>query len=105
MTTGYESLRDKVVLVTGAGNGIGAALARRFASVGAVVVVNDIDASAAAACAAAITDDGGRATAIAADVSDGAAVGAMFDTLVERHGTIDVLVNNAGLVSPMLHFF
>ena len=105
MTTGYESLDGKVVLVTGAGKGIGAALAARFASVGAKVVVNDVDQAAADASAAAIMADGGTAMAIAADVSDGEQVAAMFDMLMDAHGTIDVLVNNAGLVSPMLHFF
>jgi len=105
MTTGYESLNDKVVLVTGAGKGIGAALARRFASVGAIVVVNDIDRASADECASGIRTEGGRAMALAADVSNGDEVAAMFDSLMEAHGTIDVLVNNAGLVSPMLHFF
>ncbi|MEQ8842971.1 MAG: SDR family NAD(P)-dependent oxidoreductase [Acidimicrobiales bacterium] len=105
MTTGYESLGDKVVLVTGAGNGIGAALARRFAGVGARVAVNDVDRDSADTITAAINDDGGTAFAIAADVADGGEVGAMFETLTEQFGTIDVLVNNAGLVGPMLHFF
>ena len=105
MTTGYESLDGKVVLVTGAGKGIGAALAARFASVGATVVVNDVDQESADASAAAINAAGGRALGVAADVSNGEQVAAMFDTLMDAHGTIDVLVNNAGLVSPMLHFF
>jgi 3-oxoacyl-[acyl-carrier protein] reductase len=105
MTTGYESLNDKVVLVTGAGKGIGAALARRFASVGAIVAVNDIDRASADECASGIRAESGRAMALAADVSKGDEVAAMFDLLMEAHGTIDVLVNNAGLVSPMLHFF
>jgi NAD(P)-dependent dehydrogenase (short-subunit alcohol dehydrogenase family) len=105
MTTGHESLDGKVVLVTGAGKGIGAALAARFASVGAIVAVNDIDPSAADDTVAAITAEGGTARALPADVSDGAQVAEMFDSLMAAHGTIDVLVNNAGLVSPMLHFF
>ena len=105
MTTGYESLDGKIVLVTGAGKGIGAAIAARFASVGAIVVVNDVDRASADESAAAITAAGGTATAVAADVSDGEQVAAMFDTVMDTHGTVDVLVNNAGLVSPMLHFF
>lgn len=105
MTTGYESLDGKAVLITGAGNGIGRALAERFASVGCRVGANDIDADAAAATAAAINDGDGTAMAVAADVSDGDAVGAMFDAFIDEYGTIDVLLNNAGLVSPMLHFF
>jgi 3-oxoacyl-[acyl-carrier protein] reductase len=105
MTTGHESLDGKIVLVTGAGKGIGAALAARFASVGATVVVNDVDQASADESAAAIIAAGGAATAIAADVSDGDQVAAMFGAVMETHGTVDVLVNNAGLVSPMLHFF
>ncbi|MDW3219912.1 MAG: SDR family NAD(P)-dependent oxidoreductase [Acidimicrobiales bacterium] len=105
MTTGYESLDGKAVLVTGAGKGIGRALAQRFAGVGCRVGVNDVDAADADATAAAINDGGGTALALAADVSDGAAVETMFDAFIAEFGTIDVLVNNAGLVSPMLHFF
>ncbi len=101
----HSSLADKVVLVTGAGGGIGSAIARRFSTVGSTVVVNDVDAATASAVAAQITDDGGSAIAIAADVADSEAVASMVDQAMEAHGRIDVLVNNAGLVSPMLHFF
>jgi NAD(P)-dependent dehydrogenase (short-subunit alcohol dehydrogenase family) len=101
----HESLNNKVVLVTGAAGGIGRAIAERFAGAGARVVVNDIDASAAAGVADAIVAAGGSAVAASADVSDSAQVATMFDTLVAEYGDIDVLVNNAGLVSPMLHFF
>ena len=105
MTTGHESLDGKVVLVTGAGKGIGEALAKRFASVGARVVVNDLEPATADATAADIRSEGGAAIGVAADVSNGDEVAAMFDALAEAYGTIDILVNNAGLVSPMLHFF
>jgi NAD(P)-dependent dehydrogenase (short-subunit alcohol dehydrogenase family) len=101
----HESLNNKVVLVTGAAGGIGRAIAQRFAGVGARVVVNDIDASAAVEVVDAIVASGGSAVAAPADVSDSAQVATMFDTLVAEYGDIDVLVNNAGLVSPMLHFF
>ncbi|MCL4123701.1 UNVERIFIED_CONTAM: hypothetical protein GTU68_024113 [Idotea baltica] len=101
----HESLKDKVVIVTGGAGGIGRAIAERFASAGAKVVVNDISAEAAGEVVEAITDAGQTAMAGVADVSDSAAVGTMVDAAMSEYGRIDVLVNNAGLVSPMLHFF
>ncbi len=99
-----SSLEARVVIVTGAGKGIGRAIAERFAGEGARVVVNDVDEATASEVADGITAAGGTATAAVADVSDAAQVDAMFDATLAAHGTVDVLVNNAGLVSPMLHF-
>jgi len=101
----YESLADKVVMVTGGGAGIGRALAERFAGQGCRVVVNDVDATTAEATATDIVAAGGRAIGVVADVSNSDQVASMFDTAVAEYGGIDVLVNNAGMVSPMLHFF
>jgi len=101
----YDSLDGKVVLVTGAAGGIGRSIAQRFAGQGCKVVVNDVDDERATEVVDAIIADGGTAIAATADVSDSAQVATMFDTLVDAYGHIDVLVNNAGLVSPMLHFF
>jgi len=98
------SLEGRVVIVTGAGRGIGRAIADRFAGAGATVIVNDIDAATADEAAVAINASGGTATAVVADVADSTQVNAMFDAVLAAHGTVDVLVNNAGLVSPMLHF-
>lgn len=101
----HESLKDKVVIVTGAGNGIGRAIAERFAGSGSRVVVNDVNSEAVYETVSAIQDAGGTAMGAVADVSHSEQVNAMVDGVMAEHGRIDVLVNNAGLVSPMLHFF
>lgn len=101
----HESLNNKIVLVTGAAGGIGQSIAKRFAGEGAKVVVNDVNQEAADAVVQTIVDDGGSAISAVADVSNSEQVGAMVDAAMAEHGRIDVLVNNAGLVSPMLHFF
>jgi 3-oxoacyl-[acyl-carrier protein] reductase len=85
-------LQGKLALVTGGARGIGAAIARRFSEEGARVVVNDLDPAGAEKTA---LDVGGEA--IAADVSDSGAVAEMFRRVADRHGRLDVLVNNAGI--------
>lgn len=91
-------MRGKVALVTGAGSGMGRAIALAFAREGAKVVVNDISARSAEATASAIRRAGGVATAAPADVSIAAAVREMVDSVLSRHRTVDVLVNNAGVL-------
>ena len=90
-------LQDKVALVTGGGSGIGEATARRFAEEGAVVVVTDIDGEAAMRVAAAIEAAGGRAEARTQDVTDEALWESVVQEIVAAHGSLDVLVNNAGI--------
>ena len=105
MSNTYPSLNGKVVIVTGAGKGIGRAIAERFAGQGCSLVINDIDEALATTVVDAINTNGGTAMAGVADVSNAAEVNAMIDATMEAHGRIDVVVNNAGIISPMLHFF
>lgn len=86
----------KVVLVTGAGRGMGKRIAERFAREGASVGVCDLLADRAESAAQGIVGDGGKALVLTADVRDEAAVKAMTDRLVGQYGRIDILVNTAG---------
>lgn len=91
----------KVALVTGAGSGIGEAIAVALAARGAQVVVSDISAENAERVVAAIGQAKGTASANVADVSDPAAVEAMVQFAVRTYGGLDVAVNNAGIGGPL----
>jgi 3-oxoacyl-[acyl-carrier protein] reductase len=90
-------LEGRIALITGAGSGIGRAIALRFVREGARVIVNDIDLPAAQATIEAMATLKDQAWAIKADVSDSAQVKAMFAEVAKRYSTLDVLVNNAGI--------
>lgn len=89
-------LSGRVALVTGAGQGVGEAIASYLAAHGAKVVVNDYFAERAGSVASRINSSGGTAVAMQCDVTDFGAVSAMAESVRSTLGTIDVLVNNAG---------
>ncbi len=92
-----RGLAEHNAVVTGAASGIGRAIAARLASAGAQVLIADLDGARAEQAAETLRQSGGRAAAIATDVSDPAAVEAMF-AMAEQSGPVTLLVNNAGHV-------
>ena len=90
-------LNEKVVIVTGGGGAIGAAICRQMAANGAKVVVTGRTIQTLEATVNQIKDDGGEAIAVACDVSDKASTQKMVDEVVAAYGRIDCLVNNAGI--------
>ena len=89
-------LQDKSIIVTGSGGGIGEGIAKRLAAEGARVIVNDINAVMGEHVVAQIIQAGGIASFFAADVTRSADVKALVAAAVQRHGQLDVMVNNAG---------
>jgi NAD(P)-dependent dehydrogenase (short-subunit alcohol dehydrogenase family) len=92
-----NNFTDKVVLITGAGNGIGRATALAFAQQGASVVVADMSRSAGEETTALITQAGGIATFILCDVTKDQDVQSMVDGTIETYGKLDIAFNNAGI--------
>jgi NAD(P)-dependent dehydrogenase (short-subunit alcohol dehydrogenase family) len=98
---GKMRLKNKIAIITGAAHGIGKAIAIRFAQEGALIALVDVDERAGRAVGEAIHQSGSQSIFVRADVSSSPDVVKLFDELFERFGSIDVLVNNAG-ISPTI---
>ncbi len=95
------SVEDRVVIITGAAQGIGRELARQFAAAGAVAVVADLDIDKANAVVQEIEDAGGAGLAVKVDVANESSVAAMVETVIEKWSRIDVLINNASIFATL----
>lgn len=91
------SLQDKTALISGAGSGIGAAVSETLAAQGAHVIVVDRDEAAGAAQTKKITDSGGSAEFLQCDVADVDSCENVAKVVLEKHGHLDILINNAGI--------
>lgn len=92
-------IKGRRAVVTGGGSGIGRQICLTLAAEGAVIVIPDRDLAAAEETASLIADLGGSATTAQVDVTDGPGVEAAVSTIVDQHGGIDILINNAGVMS------
>lgn len=97
-----RGLSGRTALITGAGAGIGAAVARRLAAEGVRVAVVDVNRDAARSVADEIAADGGRAVAVAADVTNGADVAAALQIAAELGPQLNIVINNAGIIRPAM---
>ena len=95
-------LKDKVAIITGSARGIGQATALKFAAEGARVVVCDLERKAVDQVLAQIAQAGGQAIGFTLNVTDTASIAAMVRGVMDKHGRIDVLVNNAGIVDDAM---
>ena len=95
------SVTGRVVIITGAGQGIGREVARQFAAAGAVPVVADLNLDNAVSVVGEITARGGKALALPVDVGDPGSIQTMVDAVVAQLGRIDVLINNAAIFATL----
>lgn len=97
-------LKDKVAIITGSGRGIGEGIVLRFAEEGAKIIVNDVNEADAKNVVDQVKAKGGQAVAVVGSVSDRATVQKMVDTAVKEFGTLDIIINNAGITrDTILH--
>ena len=92
-----DRLKNRTAIITGAGQGIGAAIARRFADEGATVAIAELNAASGEAMAAELSAQGHRAIAVQTDVADAQSVNRMVEQVVSQLGIPDILINNAGI--------
>ena len=97
----FPGLKDRVIVITGAGQGIGRVFAKSFAKAGARSVIAELNEKKAAAVSGEIMQAGGQALAVTTDVSDPASIEEMIEVVEDEYGRIDVLINNAGIFSTL----
>jgi NAD(P)-dependent dehydrogenase (short-subunit alcohol dehydrogenase family) len=96
--------KDKVVLITGAGSGLGYACAVAFANAGAKVAITDISQNALDKAIVALRDTGAEVLGLLNDASDSGDVNILLDAIITRFGRLDIAVNNAGTATPLQEF-
>ena len=96
--------KDKVVLITGAGSGLGYACAVAFANAGAKVAITDISQNVLDKAIVALRDTGTEVLGLLNDASDSGDVNILLDAIITRFGRLDIAVNNAGTATPLQEF-